>query len=61
MRCRHVEIQEDEEVEEFQLIEKLQQLGINQGMRKHYLSLSVPHLVICPILSASTRGEAQVI
>ncbi len=30
-RCRQVEIQEEEEVEEFQLIEKLQQLGINQG------------------------------
>jgi hypothetical protein len=32
VHCRHVEVAEEgEEVEEFQLIEKLQQLGINAG------------------------------
>jgi hypothetical protein len=31
MTCRHLEVQEDEEVEEFQVIEKLQQFGVNQG------------------------------
>lgn len=48
MRCRHVEIQEEDEVEEFQLIEKLQQLGINQGM--HY-PVSLPRVVSCQLMT----------
>lgn len=39
VHCRHADIQEEEEVEEFQLIEKLQQLGVNQGK---YTKLILP-------------------
>ena len=38
--CSQVSLQqEEEEVEEFQLVEKLQQLGINQGDPSQHLSL----------------------